>query len=123
MIEMLIAIARAVRAALYRLSSARILGVDVDVVLHFGLSALIFTWAERRFGARRAAWILASMIIAKEIADLFLKSQLRYIRRPTPAMLVDIGTDILTGMAGGLLAWLLRRRAVPRGETPPAGSS
>ncbi len=110
MIEALLNIARAVRAGIYHLSSSRLLGVNVDIVLHFGVSLAAFTWAERRFGARRAAWLLAGLIVAKEIADLFLKSQIQYIRRPTPAMVVDIVTDVLTGIVGGLVAWLLSRR-------------
>jgi len=61
-------------------------------------------WGEKRLGARRGGWLLAGLIVAKEIADLFLKSQLRYIRRPTPAVLLDIATDVLTGVAG-LASW------------------
>jgi len=117
MIETLIQVARTMRMMLYRLSSTRVLGIDVDVVLHFGVAFFVFRWSEKRFGARRAAWLVAVLIVAKEIADLFFKSQLRYIRRPTPAMLQDILTDVLTGVAGGFLAWFLRRRARPRSAT------
>ena len=117
MIETLIEVARTVRMLLYRLSSARFLGIDVDVVLHLGVAFLVFRWSEKRLGARRAAWLMAGLILAKEIADLFLKSQLRYIRRPTPAMLLDIVIDVLTGVAGAVLAWLLSRRARPRSAT------
>jgi hypothetical protein len=111
MVETLIDIARTMRMLLYRLSSARVLGIDVDIVLHLGVAFVVFRWAGRRFGARRAVWLTAGLIVAKEIVDLFLKSQLRYIRRPTPAMLLDIVTDVITGVAGALLAWLLQRRA------------
>ncbi len=116
MIETLIGIARAVRSTMYRVSSSHILGVDFDIVLHFVVSLVIFAWAERRYGVKRAAWILAVLIIAKEIVDIFLKSQLAYIRRPTPPMVIDIVTDVLTGLAGGLTMWLIiyfRRRATP----------
>jgi hypothetical protein len=111
MLETLLNFARWLRWSIYQLSSARILGVDVDLVLHFGLGALIFAVAERRLGASRAATLLATLILLKEIADLFLKSQLRYITRPTPAVVVDIVTDVVTGMAGGLAVWLIRWRA------------
>ncbi len=118
MVETLIDIARTVRMLLYRLSSARILGIDVDVVLHFGVAFLVFRWSEKRFGARRAAWLVAGLIVAKEIADLFLKSQLRYIRRPTPVMLQDIVIDLLTGVMGAVLAWVLSR--LTRAPSAPA---
>jgi hypothetical protein len=120
MAQMLLEIARAIRWGLYKLSSARILGVDVDILLHFGLGALIFAVAERRVGASRAAWFLATLILAKEIADLFLKSQLRYITRPTRAIVLDILTDVLTGVAGGLTVWLIRRRALKRRQAEEA---
>jgi hypothetical protein len=110
MFDALLAFARWARWCLYQLSSARILGLDVDIVLHFGFGALIFAVAERRLGAGRAAWLLSALILVKEIADLFLKSQLRYITRPTAAVVIDIVTDVVTGMAGGLVVWLIHRR-------------
>jgi hypothetical protein len=109
MLEWLLNVARAIRLAIYRISSARFLGVDVDIVLHFGFGALIFAIAERRIGARRAGLLLGSLILAKEIADLFLKSRLRYITRPSLPIVADILTDIATGVAGGLAVYLVRR--------------
>ena len=128
MLDILLDIARAIRVGLYRISTARLWGLDVDWFLHFGGVALIFTWAERRMGARRAAWFLAGLILAKEIADVFLKSQLRYITRPTRVMVIDIVTDVATGVAGGLTVWLVRRhrkrraatRATPRAPLHPS---
>jgi len=120
MAQMLLEFARSIRWGLYKLSSARILGLDVDLVLHFGLGALIFAAAERRVGASRAAWFLAVLILAKEIADLFVKSQLRYITRPTPAVAIDILTDVATGVAGGLTVWLIRRYARRRRQAEGA---
>jgi hypothetical protein len=114
MLETLVDIARRIRWSLYQLSSARLFGVDVDIVLHFGFGALIFAVAERRLGASRAAWLLAGVIVAKEIADLFLKSQLRYITRPTRAVVLDIVTDVATGVAGALAVWLVRRFVMRR---------
>jgi hypothetical protein len=110
MLDRLLDLARAVKTFLYRLSSARVLGLDVDWFLHFGSGALIFAFAERRLGAARSAWLLAGLILAKEVADIFLKSQLQYIRRPTPAMVTDIATDVATGVAGALVVYLARRR-------------
>lgn len=122
--EILLDVARAIRIGLYRISSARLGALDVDWFLHFGGGALIFAWAERRMGAARAAWFLAGLILAKEIADIFLKSQLRYITRPTPNMLLDIATDVATGVAGGLAVWLVRRhrrrRAASRAPLHPS---
>jgi hypothetical protein len=109
MLDTLIEIARAIRIGIYRLSNARLLGVDVDIVLHFGLGALIFAVAEKRLGAKRAGLLLGGLILAKEIADLFLKSRLRYITQPTVPVVVDILTDMATGVAGGLLVFLVRR--------------
>lgn len=127
MLEWLLNVARAIRLTIYRVSSARFLGVDVDIVLHFGFGALIFAIAERRIGARRAALLLGALILAKEIADLFLKSQLRYITRPSLPIVVDIITDIGTGVAGGLAVYLFRRyrrqrhlRALPPSADPSA---
>ncbi len=105
--DTLLNFARACRLALFQLTSTRVFGVEFDVILHLLLAALIFWLAERRLGARRAAWLLAVLIILKEVADVFLKSQLRYIHRPTPEMLLDIGTDLFMGAAGGLLTWLV----------------
>jgi len=108
MLDFLIEVARWVRRTLYEISGARILGIDVDIVLHFGLGALIFAWAERRMGARRAALLLGALILAKEVADLFLKSSIQYIRRPTVPIVLDIVTDIATGVLGGLAVHLVR---------------
>ena len=124
MLDILLDIARAIRVGLYRISTARLWGLDVDWFLHFGGGALIFAWAERRMGAGRAAWFLAGLILAKEIADVFLKSQLRYITRPTRVMVIDIVTDVATGVAGGLTVWLVRRhrrrRATARAPLHPS---
>lgn len=102
----LLEIARAVRETLYDITSMRVFGVEFDVVLHFVFAAAIFVLAERRVGPRRAAWLLVILIVVKEVVDLFLKSQLRYIKSPTPEMLADIGTDVLTGIVGALAAFL-----------------
>jgi hypothetical protein len=109
MLESLVALARWARRTLYEISRLRLGGLDVDVVLHFGLGALIFGWAERRMGARRAALLLGALILAKEVADLFLKSSIQYIRRPTLPIVLDIVTDIATGVAGGLTVHLVRK--------------
>jgi len=109
MFETLIKMAGWVRHTLYRISGARWHGIDVDVVLHFGFGALIYAWAERRMGGKKAALLLGGLILAKEIADLFLKSSIQYIKRPTWPMLLDVITDILTGIAGGLAVYLVRR--------------
>ena len=60
-------------------------------------------------GGRRAALLLGGVILAKEIADLFLKSSIQYIQRPTWPVVLDILTDILTGIAGGLAVHFFRR--------------
>ena len=122
MIETLIQVARWARATLYRISTARVLGIDVDIVLHFGFGALIYAWAERRMGGRRAALLLGGLILAKEIADLFLKSSIHYITRPTWPVVLDIVTDILTGIAGGLAVHLYRRARQPRVSASSPGS-
>ena len=109
MLESLLDAARWARHTLYKISTTRFFGIDVDLVLHFGLGALIYSWAERRIGGRRAALLLGGLILAKEIADLFLKSSIQYIQRPTWPMVLDIVTDILTGVAGGLAVHLFRR--------------
>jgi hypothetical protein len=122
MLETLLQIARWSRAALYRLSTARVLGIDVDIVLHFGFGALIYAWAERRMGSRRAALLLGGLILSKEIADLFLKSSIRYITKPSLPMILDIVTDIITGIAGGLAAHLYRRGQKPQLSASSPGS-
>jgi hypothetical protein len=114
MIDALLEVARAARLIIYRISSARVLGMDVDILLHFTFGALIFAAAERRMGARRASVFLGGLILAKEIADLLLKSRLRYITRPTIPVVADIFTDIATGVAGGLAVYLFRRYILPR---------
>lgn len=112
--DFLLNIARTLRLWLYNLTSARFMGIEIDVILHLGVAALAFYWVEGRMGARRAAVVLAVMIVAKEVADVFLKSQLRYIRSPTPEVLIDIVVDIAMGIAGGWLAWWWRRRRTAR---------
>jgi hypothetical protein len=120
----LLDLARTLRTALYNLTSATFYGVEIDVVLHFVFSAVIFVLVARRYDTRRAAWVLAALIIAKEVADLFLKSELQYIignvTRAPVQILVDIGSDMLFGILGGVAAWAwLRyreRRRAP--ETP-----
>ena len=109
MFETLLHVASWARRTLYRISGARWHGIDVDVVLHFGFGALIYAWAERRMGGRKAALLLGGLILAKEIADLFLKSSIQYIKRPSWPMMLDVITDILTGIAGGLAVHLVRR--------------
>ena len=109
MFETLIEVLGRARHLLYRISGARWHGIDVDVVLHFGFGALIYAWAERRMGGRKAALLLGGLILAKEIADLFLKSELQYIKRPNLPVLLDVLTDILTGIAGGLAVHVFRR--------------
>ena len=109
MIETLLELARWALLTLYKISATRFFGIDVDIVLHFAFGALIYSWAERRMGGRRAALLLGGLILAKEIADLFLKSSIQYIKRPTWPMMLDIVTDILTGVAGGLAVYVVRR--------------
>ena len=121
MLDTLIALARWARRTLYEISRARFFGLDVDIVLHFGLGALIFAWAERRMGARRAALFLGALILAKEVADLFLKSSIQYIRRPTVPIVLDIVTDIATGVAGGLAVHLVRKARGRRRRERAAG--
>jgi hypothetical protein len=116
MIDTLTEIARAARVILYRISAASFHGLDVDIVLHFGLGALIFAVAERRLGPRRAGFLLGGLILAKEVADLFLKSRLRYITSPDLPVVMDIVTDIATGVAGGVAVFLLRRHRRKRHE-------
>jgi len=126
MLESLLNLARWARHTLYEISAMRVHGIDVDVVLHFGFGALIYAWAERRMGGRKATLLLGGLILAKEIMDLFLKSSIQYIRRPTWPVVLDILTDILTGIAGGLFAHILRRvrrRGLHSASSPgPAGS-
>lgn len=112
--DILIEIARGIRHGLYALTSLHVFGIEFDIVLHFVIGAVIFAIAQARLGTRRAAQLLAALMVAKEIVDLFLKSQVRYIlgnisRAPT-AMFVDIGLDLLTGAVGGLVAWFCLRQ-------------
>ena len=105
--ETLLNIARAIRLWLYDFTSTPIFGVQIDVILHFVIAGAAFFALERRVGSRRAAGIVAGLIVLKEVLDVFLKSQLRYIKSPTPEMLSDIGTDVLMGVVGALCAWLI----------------
>ena len=121
--EILLNSARAFRLWLYNLTSTHCFGINVDIVLHFGGGFLLFALLKRYLGTRRAAQSLAGLILIKEVADIFLKSQLRYIHHPTPAMVLDISVDIAAGILGGLAAWLWSRRRAARAKTPLPTSS
>jgi len=121
--ETLLNIARAVRLWLYNLTSSHVFGVELDVLLHFGFGFLLFFLLQKYLGTRRAIQSLAVLILVKEVADIFLKSQLRYIHHPTPEMILDITVDVLTGVLGGLAAWLWCRHRAARAKTPLTSSS
>ncbi len=121
--EFLLNIGRAIRLWLYNLTSAHCFGIELDVMLHFGFGFLLFAVLKRYLGTRNAVLALAGLILLKEVADIFLKSQLRYIHHPTPAMILDISVDIITGILGGLAAWLWCRRRAARAKAPLTSSS
>jgi hypothetical protein len=101
--------ARAVRLFLSNLTETRLLGIEIDVYMHFTVGGLYFYIVERRFGTRPAAITLTILIVAKEIIDIFLKSRARYIRIPTLEGLADIIVDMLMAIFGALAAYGLGR--------------
>jgi hypothetical protein len=125
--ENLLDIARAVRTFLYKLTSMSYLGVEVDILLHFVFSGIIFAIVQPRVGTRRAAQLLAILIVAKEIADIFLKSQWQYIvgnvTSAPLAIIVDIVLDVIAGALGALVAWLIIRHRTTRPRAAADSSS
>ena len=110
----LLVLARGFRRRFYEMSSSRIYGVDVDIILHVTVGALIFALVARRWGNRTACWTLGICIVAKEIIDLFAKSHLEYIHLPSESGSMDTIKDILFGILGGLFAWAWRTHYASR---------
>ena len=107
--EQILTTARWLRRQLYEVSSASFLGIDIDIVLHFVVGAVIFAMAARRWGNRAACWTLAICIVAKEVIDLFAKSSTEYLQIPTAAGWRDTVEDIFFSMLGGFVAWMWQR--------------
>ena len=120
--EHLLNTARAIRLWLFKFTSFNLFGIELDVLLHFGFGFLLFAVMQRHLGSRRAIQLLAVLILVKEIADIFLKSQVAYIKHPTSEMVWDISLDLLTGALGGLAAWYWARRRAMRAARPATSS-
>jgi hypothetical protein len=98
---------RALRDALYQMSSIQVYGIGIDIFLHL-LLAFAGVLLLHKLTSRRNSvlWVLA-LIVLKEMFDIFAKSRLEYIRAPA----LDFTLDILFGLLGiGLaLVWLKRK--------------
>lgn len=105
-------LARVFRQLIYEISALRVCGIEIDIILHFTVGALIFAFVARRWRNRTACWALAICIVAKEIVDVFAKSSIEFIHMPMVTGKLDTIKDIAFGILGGLCAWQWQRRRV-----------
>ena len=98
---------RAIRSFAYRVSNTEILGIHIDIVLHFiiafGLVVLLRTF----LSLKKSVYITLALVAMKEFVDVCVKSRAEYIRPPKIDALVDIGFGIM-GIALGM--WFLKSR-------------
>jgi hypothetical protein len=86
---------RTIKRFVYRTSSVEIFGIHIDVVLHFIVAFGLVVLLAKFLSAKKSVIIALALVALKELADVFLKSRIEYIRPPTIDALVDIGFGIL----------------------------
>ncbi len=102
---------RTLRQTLYNISSCQIGGFQIDTALHLLVGFAMVLIFSRFFKIKTSVYLSLGLIAAKEVADLFLKSRLEYVRPPKLDLLYDVVFGIL-GVAAGY--WVVRRRNARR---------
>ena len=97
---------RAIRSIITKVSSAKILGIHVDLLLHFLFSFLLILILHKKFSLKSSIVIVSVLLVLKELGDIFIKSRLEYIRPPA----LDLPLDLFSGFCGILLAYLLIKK-------------
>jgi len=97
---------RSARTILNRFSEMTVLGVPIDWFFHLIGAAVIMFVATRVLNRARAMLLTFALLVAKELADVFAKSRLEYIRPPE----ADLALDLTAGLVGIGLGYLLARR-------------
>jgi len=92
-------------------SQLQIWGFHVDFVLHFIVSFFLILILQLRFSMKKSIWIVIALQILKELADIFAKSRIEYIRPPTLDLIVDLSFGGLGILAGYLwVNWREKRK-------------
>jgi len=102
----IIELLRDARHVLTGLSTSRIWGLRVDVLLHLSGAALMYIVLRRFFSRRAAVLTTCSAMVLKELGDMFVKSSAKYVALMPK---YDTLTDLLSGAAGLGLGMLIAR--------------
>lgn len=87
---------RRIRSFFSYFSELELFGVPLDLPFHFAVGFAGFLLLRPWLGVKRSAISLGALMLAKELADVFAKSRLEYIRPPT----LDFVLDLVFGLLG-----------------------
>jgi len=97
---------RFIKSILAYFSNLEIFGFHIDMFLHFIISFILILILLTRFTIKRSIIVVGSLLLLKELLDVFAKSRLEYIRPPT----IDFILDIFFGFLGiGLAVFIYRK--------------
>jgi hypothetical protein len=107
--EFVLEIYRDIKSILFDISSIVIFGYYIDTILHFIISFVLTLLFMKIYSIKKSVFIVSSIVVLKEIVDLFAKSRWEYVRPPTLDVFYDLLFSFL-GIGFALLFYFLKRK-------------
>ena len=108
--ETIIEVLRFIKGIFQYFAELQVLGIHIDFVFHFFVALLLVLILLRFFPKKKTILIVTFFIVIKELADIFGKSRIEYIRAPGLDLLIDLSMGFLGLFTGLYLAKKIAER-------------